>query len=175
MNKETLFWALVTLSALAALGYLLGQSDGQPLYNSADERHALANECIGGHGTQDDPLADHYHATLRISVLNEDMEVPANIGLNDGDCAMRPIHTHSEGGGLHLEFEEKNVEAPLEAFFDIWGMHMDSSGIDDYRVDADHEFLMFVTENEQRTQVDDFEKHIIKNGQTIELIYRAVE
>jgi hypothetical protein len=74
-----------------------------------------------------------------------------------------------------LEFEEKNVEAPLEAFFDIWGMHMDSSGIDDYRVDADHEFLMFVTENEQRTQVDDFEKHIIKNGQTIELIYRAVE
>ena len=175
MNKESLFWLLVTLSALAALGYLLGQSDGQPLYNSADERHALANDCIGGHGSEDDPLVDHYHATLRISVLGDDFPVPANVGLNDGDCTMRPLHTHSEGGGLHLEFKEANVEAPLEAFFDIWGLHMDSTGIDDYRVDADHEFLMFVTENNQRVQMDDFEQHIIKDGQTIELIYRAVE
>ena len=45
MNKESLFWLLVTVGALAALGFLLGQSDGEPPFNTADERHALADEC----------------------------------------------------------------------------------------------------------------------------------
>ena len=43
MNKETLFWLVFTLTAIAALGFLLGQSDGEPPFNTADERHALAN------------------------------------------------------------------------------------------------------------------------------------
>ena len=33
MNKESIFWLIVTLSALAALGFLLGESDGDPPFN----------------------------------------------------------------------------------------------------------------------------------------------
>jgi len=172
MNKESMFWLLVTLSALAAMGFLLGQSDGEPPFSTADERHALADECIGSH----DGLADHYHATVRISVLNEDVAVPDDVGLNDQGCSMRPLHTHDSSGRIHLEFAEKDVEAPLEAFFDIWGKHMDSTGFDDHRIDASHEFLMFVTEEGgERTQVSSFQDHIVKNGQLIELVYRAIE
>jgi hypothetical protein len=173
MNKETLFWALVTLSALAALGFLLGQSDGQPLYNSADERHAVADECIGQHATDPDDWV-HYHAVVEISILDEFIEIPDNIGRPEGDCGMRALHTHDTSGKIHIEMYDP-VDAPLAAFFDIWGVHMDSTGFDEYRVDADHEFIMFVTENGNRLQVDDFEDHILKDGQTIELIYRAVE
>ena len=91
---------------------------------------------------------------------------------------MRPLHTHDSTGKIHLEFKETGVEAPLEAFFDIWGKHMDSTGFDDHRIDASHEFLMFVTEDNgegERTQVSTFEDHIVKDGQLIELVYRAIE
>ena len=92
--------------------------------------------------------------------------------------AFRPLHTHDSSGRIHLEFKEEGVEAPLEAFFDIWGKHMDSTGFDDHRIDASHEFLMFVTEDNgegERTQVSTFEDHIVKDGQLIELVYRAIE
>lgn len=175
MNKETLFWLLVTLSALATMGVLLGESDGDPLYNSADDRHAIADDCIGSHGDANNPLVSHYHATLRISVLGENVDVPSTVGRPDGDCNMRPLHTHDETGKIHLEFFEEGVEAPLEAFFDIWGLHMDSTGFDEHRVDDQHEFLMFVTnEGQERIQVDDYEKHIVEDGQIIELIFREI-
>ena len=62
MNKESIFWLIVTLSALAALGFLLGESDGDPPFNTADERHALAKECIGSHSG----LEDHYLSLIHI-------------------------------------------------------------------------------------------------------------
>ena len=69
------------------MGFLLGQSDGEPPFNTADERHALADECIGSHSG----LAEHYHATVRISVLNEDVAVPDDVGIDDRGCSMRPL------------------------------------------------------------------------------------
>ena len=123
-------------------------------------------------------LAEHYHATVRISVLNEDVAVPDDVGIDDRGCSMRPLHTHDASGRIHLEFAETGVEAPLEAFFDIWGIHMDSTGFDEHRIDASHEFLMFVTEDNgegERTQVTTFEDHIVKDGHLIELVYRAIE
>ena len=182
MNKETLFWSLVTLSALAALGYLLGQSDGEPLFNTADERHSIANDFIGGHGSG---VAEHYHPILTISIMGENVPIPDNVGLNDGDCTMRPLHTHSGDGKIHAEFAEAGVEAPLEAFFDIWGKHMDATGFDEHRVDANHEFLMYlntytvengqvVVDSSQRQQIEDFENLILEDMQYIELIYREI-
>jgi len=41
MNGETIFWLIVTLSAVSALGFMLGESDGEPPFNSADERMRL--------------------------------------------------------------------------------------------------------------------------------------
>ncbi len=172
MNKESLFWLVITLSSLAALGFLLGQSDGEPPFNSADERHAIADDCIGSHSG----IQRHDHAQLRISVLGSFIEIPGDVGLNDGDCTMRPLHTHSGDGRIHAEYRDNTTVLPLEAFFDTWGKHMDKSGFDDYRIDSSHEFLMFVTEEGgERTQVDTFGEHVIEDGQLIELIYRAVE
>ena len=180
MNKESLVWLLITLGALAAMGFLLGQSDGEPPFNTADERHALADECVGGHSG----LAEHYHPMVYISVLGEEVEVPGNVGLNDPGCTMRPLHTHDTSGKIHVEFKESGIEAPLEAFFDIWGKHMDESGFDDHRVDDNHEFLMFlnnysydddgniVVDPSTREQVYDFETLILEDRQYIELVYR---
>ena len=51
-----------------------------------------------------------------------------------------------------------------------------STGFDEHRIDASHEFLMFVTEEGgERTQTTAFENHIVKDGQLIELVYRSIE
>ncbi|MBQ70040.1 MAG: hypothetical protein CMA65_00925 [Euryarchaeota archaeon] len=173
MKSETVFWLFVTVGALVATGALLGYSDGtSEVFSTADEIHPLAQDCLGGHGDE----VEHYHTELIISVNNEFVEIPGDVGLNDGDCTMRQLHTHSTNGVIHIEMKEQGVEAPLEAFFDVWGKHFDKTGFDDYRVDADHELLMFVTtqENgtENREQVTTFETHILENNQKIELVYR---
>ncbi|MGB0516827.1 MAG: hypothetical protein ACPGKR_07825, partial [Poseidonia sp.] len=74
-----------------------------------------------------------------------------------------------------------------EAFFDIWGKHMDKTGFDDHRVDDNHEFLMYlntysyddqnnvVVDPSTREQVYDFENLILEDRQYIELVYRAIE
>ena len=93
VNKESIFWLVITFAALSGLGFLLGQSDGSPPFNTADERHALADECVGGHSG----LAEHYHPMVVISVLGEDIEVPGNVGLNDPGCTMRPSHARHLG------------------------------------------------------------------------------
>lgn len=169
MNKETIFWMLVTITALASIGFLLGESDGDPPFSTADERHALANECIGSH---DGGLAEHYHATVRISVHGEFISIPDDVGLNDEGCSMRPLHTHSGDGKIHIEMKEEGVEAPLEVFFDIWGKHMDSTGFDEYLVNETTEFLMFVTVDGNQEQVESFQNHVLADGQTIDLVFR---
>lgn len=179
MNKETLFWLVVTIAALAAIGLLLGESDGEPPFSTADKRHALANECIGGHNS----LAEHYHPVVVLSVLGEDVEIPNDVGLNDQGCNMRPLHTHDNSGKIHVEFEQPGIEAPLEAFFDIWGMHMDETGFEDHRVDENHEFIMFlntytvengniVVDPGTREQVYEFENLVLEDKQYIELVFR---
>ena len=169
MNKETIFWFVVTIGALATIGFLLGESDGSPPFSTADERHALANECIGGH---DGGLAEHYHATIRVSIHGDFISIPDDVGLNDEGCSMRPLHTHDGTGKIHIEMKEEGVEAPLEAFFDIWGKHMDSTGFDEYITNETTEFLMFVTVYGNQEQVDSFQNHILADGQTIDLVFR---
>lgn len=176
MKSDTVFWLLITVGAVVSLGVLLGQSDGSSqVFSTADEMHPLAEDCLGGHND----YVDHYHAELVLSVNNEFVEIPGDVGLNDGDCTMRQLHTHSTNGIIHIELKEQGVEAPLEAFFDVWGKHFDETGFDDYRTDESHEFLMFVTTqdsegNENRQQVTTFQNHILEDDQKIELIYREI-
>tara|TARA_Y100001970_G_scaffold171118_1_gene209179 strand:+ start:7730 stop:8233 length:504 start_codon:yes stop_codon:yes gene_type:complete len=149
-------------------------------YNTADHRHAVADLCIGSHSG----IAEHYHPIVKITVLGEDVAIPDDVGLNDKGCNMRSLHTHSADGKIHAEFAEQGVAAPLEAFFDIWGKHMDSSGFHEHRIDDNHEFLMFlntysydssnnvVVDPSAREQVDDYEALILEDMQYIELIYK---
>lgn len=180
MKSDTLFWLMVTLGALIALAFVLGESDGGPLSSTADERHQLAKECLGGH----DNLQDHYHAIVRVYVMDEEVPIPEDVGLNDEGCSMRQLHTHDDSGKVHLEFTRQGVRAPLEAFFDVWGKHMDETGFDDHRVNESTEFLMFlntysydedgnvIIDPNDRVQIDTYNEHIVEDRQYIELIFR---
>ena len=62
-------------------------------------------------------LAEHIHPYLRISIDNQDVAIPADVGFS-ASCA-EPVHTHDASGILHVETGTvENVT--LGQFFQIW-------------------------------------------------------
>ena len=148
MENEQKLWLGISISAFVALliivgGYnpadLLRSNDDDELYSTATSKHPLAKDCLGGHENQ----LFHYHAELQIYIDEQPVLIPGDVGLNDGECSMRLLHTHSENGVIHIELKQQ-ADAPLEAFFDVWGKHFDKNGFDTHRVNSTHELVMEV-------------------------------
>lgn len=64
----------------------------------------------------------HIHPHLKIFVKDEEVKIPANVGISGG--CMRPIHTHDDSGTLHLEFPNVR-DVALGDFFKIWERQFD--------------------------------------------------
>src|SRR3990167_9806918 len=62
----------------------------------------------------------HWHPHLTIKILNENIEIPAGIGLG---ITEQYIHTHETDGIVHIEFPGLVRESDLRLwrFFEIWG------------------------------------------------------
>jgi hypothetical protein len=81
---------------------------------------------------------------------------------------MRGIHTHDSSGKLHIETTEP-MEAPIDAFFQIWGEDFDSTHILNKVSDEDNEVVMFVNGESN----SEFENYVMQNGDEIEIRYQA--
>ena len=109
----------------------------------------------------------------RLGAMLKEVDLSAQDGLHD------PID-----GPLPLVDALDEELCGLEAFFDVWGKHMDATGFDDHRVNETTEFLMFlntysyndqgqlVVDPSTREQVETFNEHILANNQYIELVFR---
>ena len=62
-------------------------------------------------------LQQHLHPTLKIFIDEKEIIIPAHIGLI-GDCE-QAIHTHDNGGVIHIEAQDKRVYK-LKDFFAVW-------------------------------------------------------
>jgi hypothetical protein len=69
----------------------------------------------------------HVHAHLQILYKGRDLEVPANIGINDNTCVYY-LHTHDNSGELHVEAPTYRYFT-LGNFFDIWGQPLSSTQV----------------------------------------------
>jgi len=72
----------------------------------------------------------HWHPSLTIYVQGEKIEIPSNIGLENGH---NPVHTHDEdavAGVIHLEFQGlvRKDDIMLGQFFKAWNKNIDSFG-----------------------------------------------
>lgn len=147
MEKEQQFWLGIMAAGIIALlvvsGFnpldMLKTNDDDSLYSTADSKHPLAQECLGGHTAG----MLHYHATVIIQVNGEFVTIPNGIGNPDGECPMRPLHTHGDNNVVHIEILQQQ-DVPIEAFFDTWNKHFDETGFDTYRVNETHELVMIV-------------------------------
>jgi hypothetical protein len=79
--------------------------------------------CNGSNGgplaqcIQHSDLDQHVHTLLILTVDGQPQNIPANLGITS-DC-MRPLHTHDEGGLIHIESTRPHVFV-LGDFFTIW-------------------------------------------------------
>ena len=98
-----------------------------------------------------------------------DRYISQNIGIQDSECpdGMRGIHTHDDSGRLHIETPSQ-ISAPIGAFFNIWGEVFNSDQILEYKVDSEHEIVMFV--NGEINQ--DFENYLMLDNDVIEIHYQ---
>ncbi|MFL2940931.1 MAG: hypothetical protein ACJZ4D_03580 [Candidatus Poseidoniales archaeon] len=116
-------------------------------------------------------IADHhYHLQLNITVINERIEIPINIGFerdSEGNTIfLHPIHTYDNSGRIHVE-TTKNTTAELGFFFDIWGKDFSKSKILNYTSNEDYSVKMYLNGN----RVETYEKTVLEPYSFIEIEY----
>ena len=129
-----------------------------------DEDWEIVDVCLGGHSE----FVSHDHATLRIFLDGSEVAIAANIGIDDATCdGMRGIHTHDDTGKLHIE-TPRAMEAPVGAFFEIWGQTFNEDQILNNVVDEDSEVVMYVNGEIN----DEYGSYAMQNNDIIEIYYR---
>ena len=124
----------------------------------------IVDVCLAGHSE----IVSHDHATLRIFIDGSEVAIAANIGIDDSECdGMRGIHTHDETGKLHIETPTP-MNAPVGAFFEIWGVTFNENQILNQVADEDSEVVMYVNGELN----DEYQNSIIQNNDVIEIYYR---
>jgi hypothetical protein len=73
----------------------------------------------------------HTHQHLDLFINNAPALVPANIGVNEVERFISPLHTHDETGIIHVESDEIR-DFTLGQFFDVWGVRLDKECIGGY-------------------------------------------
>ncbi len=127
----------------------------------------IVDVCLGSEHSSN-PIVAHYHATLRIFLDGSEVSIASDIGINDSECdGMRGIHTHDETGRLHIETPTQ-MNAPIGAFFEIWGETFNENQILYKVADEDSEVVMYVNDELN----DDYQNAIIHDNDIIEIYYR---
>ncbi len=121
----------------------------------------------------------HWHSNLTILINDEQITIPADIGITVGNSIdhqisgmmMSPIHTHDTTGKLHLESRNpsKKPETLTVGYFinNVWGKKFDSECIFDYCTDGNHVLKMFVNGKENK----EFDKYFMRDGDIIIIEY----
>jgi hypothetical protein len=130
-----------------------------------DQSWPIEDTCLGSHSSE----ISHIHSSLSIFIEGEEYSIPQNIGIQDSSCpdGMRGIHTHDDTGRLHIETPSQ-IDAPVGAFFNIWGEVFNSEQIFDNYADSDYELVMFVNGEAN----NNFEKYIMLDGDEISIHYQ---
>ena len=101
-----------------------GELDGSslppwPAPTDVAARVASAGLDLGPMGT-----AEHYHPHLRIIIHGNEVQVPANIGVDPAIGAMSALHTHESDGTIHIEADTVDEVFTLGQLFIQWGVKL---------------------------------------------------
>ena len=69
-------------------------------------------------------MAEHYHPQLRIIIHGNEVQVPANIGVDPATGAMSAVHTHQPDGTIHIEGDTVGEVFTLGQLFTEWGVKL---------------------------------------------------
>ena len=77
----------------------------------------------------------HIHQHIDLNIEGTVVAVPAEIGINRADRFVSPLHTHDEGGVIHVESGTVR-DFTLGELFDVWGVRFTAECIGSYCADA---------------------------------------
>ena len=80
---------------------------------------------------------------LSVYVNGEPVEVPANIGIDQEDGLISPLHTHDDTGEIHVEAPEPE-EFTLGQLFTEWDVELTDTCIADYCTDDRNGLVVYV-------------------------------
>jgi hypothetical protein len=116
-----------------------------------------------GNDNNNKPMVMHIHPSITIVDSNgKQMPLPTDIGINPslwkdhsldqfGMQGMSPLHTHDNGGTLHVESNSER-DYSLGQFLDVWG------GIDSSKI---------IKVTSDGIEVEDYVSHVFKDGERI--------
>ena len=163
---KSLFLFSISLMILSSIFYLnLNDNDEDKIENNSYLKSEICYYAVNG------IIADHhYHLQLNITIDEERIEIPMNIGFDkdsEGNTIfLHPIHTYDNSGRIHVE-TSKNATAKLGFFFEIWGKDFSNDKILNYTSNEDYSVNMFLNGE----QVETFEKTVLEPYSFIEIFY----
>ncbi len=160
MDLEKIMYGAAIFSTIALV--IIIATDNTDLIEN--ESWMIEETCLGSHSSD----ISHIHSNLAIFIDGSEVSLSQNIGIADDFCpdGMRGIHTHDDTGRLHIETPSE-IDAPVGAFFNIWGEVFNSNQILDNVADSNYEIVMYVNGDIN----EEFENYIMSNNDNIEIYY----
>ena len=104
----------------------------------------------------------HYHATVLIYYLGEQMTIPPGVGL-EGDC-IHPVHTHDETNLVHVDYPKK-YPFTLGDFFNRWGYIFNKKQFANIRTFDGYTIRVEVNGKENK----EYERYVLKDKDRIRI------
>lgn len=102
----------------------------------------LLNRIVGAHFPPQSDVGYHVHAVLRIYVEGKQVEVPSQIGIDQQEGYLAPLHTHDNSGIIHMEATEP-YPFKLSQFFTVWGVKFTNTQLGAYKAGGGKELALY--------------------------------
>ncbi|WP_345630878.1 hypothetical protein [Rugosimonospora acidiphila] len=100
--------------------------------------HEAGLPMLGAEGT-----TLHIHAHLDVIVNGAPVTVPAEIGIDNADQQISPLHTHDTTGVIHIE-SPTQAQFSLGQFFTEWQVSLSADHIGNLGADTTHQLRAYV-------------------------------
>lgn len=108
----------------------------------------------------------HVHALLSVFVDGEQVNVPANIGIDPAGRFHSPLHTHTPDGVIHFEADEP-APFTLAQVFTMWGVELTADRLGAYTPEGGKRIYVYVNGE----PVEDFTGYELQQGDNIVVAY----
>ena len=107
--------------------------------NTAELVAAAGLPMLGEEGS-----ALHIHTHLDVIVNGAPVQVPSDVGVDDADQKISPLHTHDTTGVIHVESPDKSATFTLGQFFTEWEVSLSADHIGGLKADDTHHLKVYV-------------------------------
>lgn len=162
MKTPSITAIIVTIIILIFIGFIAFEVNNSPSNSyAAMSSRELSQVCMASEGN-----VLHIHSHLTIIANKQTINLPAEIGVDQKNSCIYPLHTHDGSNIIHVESPVQK-DFTLSDFFALWNMPLNKQQILNYKVDANHGLKLYVNGNES----NDLEYLILKDHQDIVIDY----